>query len=114
MIQRMNRLACYVGGRAHHVFEGFTRDLSESRVILNWMYCFAYLALIFYCAVNNPASHNAAIYTTGGIVSTIFTVYILGSSYEKVQKMRNGNGHRPAEEIRPEMSEDEQKDAAGD
>lgn len=82
------KLASYIGVRVHHMFDRFTKDLTEHRVLLNWLYAVAYLALVFFCAVTNKSSQNTAIVTTGSIVSAIFATYVLGSSYEKVAKMR--------------------------
>jgi hypothetical protein len=105
-----NRFTRYMGGRVHHMFDGFTRDLTEHRILLNWVYAFAYLALIFFCVQDNQNSQNTAIVTTGGIVGSIFTAYVLGSSYEKVQKMRSADIRSSASE----MSADDQEKAAGD
>jgi hypothetical protein len=89
----------WVWARADRIIEGLTKELSENRVLLCWIYAAAYLALIFYCAVKNPGSHNTAILTTGGIVGTIFSVYVLAGSYEKVAQMRidNESDDPPAE-----------------
>lgn len=107
MREQICRLTKYMGGRVHHMFDSFTRDLSEHRVLLNWVYAFAYLALVFFCVQDNHASQNTAIVTTGGIVSAIFTSYILGSSYEKVTKMK------VAAEVATE-SEPKDEEVAGD
>lgn len=97
----------YMLGKADRAFDGITRELSDNRVILNWMYCLAYLALIFFCAHDNKESQSAAIYATAGIVGTIFSAWVIGTSYEKVQFMR-------VESSRPRMTEKEQEEAAGD
>lgn len=78
----------YLLSKGNRVMDGITAELSENKAILNWIYAAAYLALIFYCAINNSGSHNTAIMTTGGIVGTIFSAYVMSSSYEKVAKMR--------------------------
>jgi hypothetical protein len=78
----------WLWARVEPITDGITKELSENRAVLNWIYAAAYLALIFYCAVENQNSHNTAIMTTGGIVGTIFSVYVMAGSYEKVSKMR--------------------------
>lgn len=77
-------------------------ELNDHRTILNWFYAAAYLALVFFCVVTNKNSQNTAIVTTGGIIGTIFASYVLGSSYEKVQKMKF------------QKSADEEEKVAGD
>lgn len=100
--------ASYLKKKADRAFDDLTKELGDNRAILNWVYACAYLALIFYCVINNPLSHNTAIMTTGGIIGTIFSVYVLGGSYEKVQRMRCEAEHAA------DMTEEEQEEAAGD
>jgi hypothetical protein len=78
----------WVWERVDQIADGIVDELSENRAILNWIYAAAYLALIFFCAYTNPGSHNTAIMTTGGIIGTIFSAYVLAASYEKVTKMK--------------------------
>lgn len=99
----------YMGGKADKAIDALTKELADNRAILNWMYCLAYLALIFFCVHDNKESQNAAIYATAGIVGTIFSAWVIGTSYEKVQTMRIDAAKPP-----PQMSDEEQENAAGD
>lgn len=108
----MKKLIGHLAANVNHVFDGLTKELSENRALLNWVYAIAYLALIFYCAVTNKDAQTAAIYATAGIIGTIFASWVIGASYEKVQQM-HCNMASTAAPAKP-LTDKEQEETAGD
>ena len=78
----------YLGKMLERALAHFVGELSQNKVILCWIYAIAYLVLIFYCVTRNQSSQSAAIYTTGGLMGTIFASYVTSASYEKIAKYR--------------------------
>jgi accessory gene regulator protein AgrB len=66
----------------------FFKDLNKHRTILCWVFSIAYLVLIKYCVTSNPSTMNTAIMTTGGIVGTIFSAWVIGSSHVAATQIR--------------------------
>jgi uncharacterized membrane protein (DUF485 family) len=73
----MTKLLAWVGAKLNSFF----KDLNQHRTILCWVYSIAYLVLIRYCVLHNPATMNTAIMTTGGVCGTIFSAWVIGSSH---------------------------------
>ena len=76
----------YMGGHARGALDSLAEEMGEHRVVLAWVYSIAFLILVAYCVSVNPSTHKVAITICGGIVSTIMTSYVLGMSYEKVNR----------------------------
>jgi hypothetical protein len=71
------------------------RDVKSLRAIWNALYLSLYVFLCLWTALHHPEHLSTAITVTGGIVSVVFTGYVLTKTYEKV-KNGNGNGnHQP-------------------
>lgn len=109
------RFLHYMWGKVQHAFDGLTKELSDHRVILNWLYALAYLALIFFCVTTNKESMTAAIYSTAGIVGTIFSAWVVGSAVNNVN--RRAPYTAPYTGMSGQMShmtEHDEEEAAGD
>lgn len=79
------------------VVQNFIRDLKSLRALWNALYLTLYVFLCIWTALHHPEHLSTAITVTGGVVSVIFTGYVLSKTYEKV-KNGNGNGngyHKP-------------------
>ena len=74
------KLLRWLGSTLSVFFDTVTKDLNKHRTILCWVYSIAYLVLIKYCVLHNPATMNTAIMTTGGVCGTIFSAWVIGSS----------------------------------
>jgi len=100
----------YVWSKSDRFADQITAELSQNRTLLVWIYSAAFLALVFYTAVDNPDSHNTAIMTLGGIVATCFTSWVVAGSYESIKKNQAPVVPEDRDEA-PELAEDE-KNAA--
>ena len=69
------------------IAQNFARDLKSLRVVWNWIYCTLYVWMCVWAVLNHPETVTTAITVTGGVVSVIFTGYVLTKAYEKT---RNG------------------------
>lgn len=64
--------------------ENMARDIKSFRVIWNTIYLALFAFLCIWAALYYPnTSLNTAIFTTGGIVSAIFTGYVWSTTKEK-------------------------------
>lgn len=64
--------------------ENLARDLKSLRALWNWIYLALYCWITCYLTLYHAEScGSAAIYTTGGIVSSIFAAYCWSSYSEK-------------------------------
>ena len=63
----------YIAAKADRAFDLLTKELSQNRTVLVWIYSAAFLALVFYTAVTNEKSQATSIMTLGGIVGTCFS-----------------------------------------
>ena len=91
-------------GQARDTIENFMRDLRSLRALWNWIYMALYVFLCCWGAVNYPKETlTTAIVTTGGIVSWIFSNYIVSAYMDKkltgqvpgLGSSANGNGKPP-------------------
>jgi len=75
------------------LIQNLLRDLKSLRALWNGLYLALYVFLCIWTALHHPEHLATAITVTGGVVSVIFTGYVLTKAYEKV---KNGNGdHQP-------------------
>ena len=73
--------------------QNLVRDFKSLRALWNALYLALYVFLCVWTALNHPEHLSTAITATAGVVSVIFTGYVLSKTYEKV---KNGNGnHKP-------------------
>jgi len=70
--------------QARETIENFMRDLRSLRALWNWIYMALYVFLCCWGAVNYAKETlTTAIVTTGGIVSWIFSNYIVSAYMDK-------------------------------
>lgn len=74
--------------------QNFIRDLKSLRAVWNYFYLGLYAFLCIWTALYHPEHLSTAITVTGGIVSVVFTGYVLSKAYEKKNGF-NGNEHLP-------------------
>ncbi len=105
-METITRWVNYFKKKADRAFDELSSELSENRTILVWVFSLAFLALVFYTAVNNPLSHNTSIMTLGSIVGTCFSCWVVVGSSERKERMKL--------DASVDMSEEEQEEASGD
>jgi hypothetical protein len=66
------------------------RDIKSLRALWNWLYMALYAWICVWTVLYHPDAIPTVVTVTGGVVSVIFTGYVLTKTYEKV---RNGNGN---------------------
>ncbi len=77
------------------------------KVLLNWVYCFFYLWLVWYGVRHYPECIKTAIVSTSALIGTIFTGYVIGTSYENKQANQYGTNTSPAKaDVKPDPDED--------
>ena len=76
--------------QTRHSANNFMRDFRSLRALWNWVYLALYCFLCIWTALYYPQALITAIITTGGIVGTIFTMYVYSTSQEKLAKIKNG------------------------
>lgn len=74
--------------------QNLMRDLKSMRALWNWIYMALYVWICVWAVLHHPDVIPTVITVTGGVVSVIFSGYVLSRAYEKV-KNGNGNGHPP-------------------
>lgn len=79
---------------AHREFREFAdnlmRDMRSLKALFNYVYLSLYVFLCVWAALYYGKDHlGTAIMTTGGIVGTIFTVYVWGQNKEKEMTIRS-------------------------
>jgi hypothetical protein len=79
------------------------RDMRSLRALWNWLYLALYIFLCVWTALHYGKEHlGTAIVTTGGIVGTIFTVYVWSTTREKAmqheEKMAAAEAEKPHED----------------
>jgi len=75
--------------------QNLMRDLKSLRTLWNWLYMALYAWICIWTVLYHPDAISTVVTITGGVVSVIFTGYVLTKTYEKV-KNGNGNGnHKP-------------------
>lgn len=72
--------------------QNIIRDLKSLRAVWNYFYLALYAFLCVWTAFKHPEHLSTAITVTGGIVSVVFTGYVLSKTYEKKNGL-NGNEH---------------------
>jgi len=75
--------------------QNLIRDLKSMRALWNVLYLALYVFLCIWTALHYPEHLGTAITVTGGVVSVIFSGYVMSRAYEKVKNGGNGNGHPP-------------------
>lgn len=73
--------------------QNLIRDFKSLRALWNALYLALYVFLCVWTALNHPEHLSTAISVTGGVVSVIFSGYVLSKTYEKIKNGGNGNGH---------------------
>lgn len=73
--------------------QNLIRDLKSLRALWNALYLALYVFLCVWTALHHPEHLATAITVTGGVVSVIFSGYVLSKTYEKIKN--GGNGHPP-------------------
>lgn len=70
-----------------HTANNFMRDMRSMRALFNYIFLLLYIFLCVWAALYHAKdSLNTAIAVTGGIVSSIFTVYVWSTTKEKMAK----------------------------
>ncbi len=93
-MDRIKRLTLALARRTARsdLVQNLLRDLKSLRALWNGLYLSLYVFLCVWTALHHPEHLSTAITVTGGIVSVVFTGYVLTKTYEKVN---NGNNHAP-------------------
>jgi uncharacterized membrane protein len=79
------------------VVQNAARDMKSLRALWNWVYMALYVWICVWSVLHYPETIPTVVTATAGVVSVIFTGYVLSKTYEKV-KNGNGNGnggHKP-------------------
>ncbi|KKW22408.1 MAG: hypothetical protein UY62_C0005G0005 [Parcubacteria group bacterium GW2011_GWF2_50_9] len=66
------------------------RDVKSLRALWNWVYMTLYVWICVWTVLYHPDAISTVVTVTGGVVSVIFTGYVLTKTYERV---KNGNGN---------------------
>lgn len=73
------------------------RDIKSLRALWNWVYMALYVWICVWTVLYHPDAITTVVTVTGGVVSVIFTGYVLTKTYERVKNGNgNGNVHGPA------------------
>ncbi len=75
--------------------QNLIRDLKSLRSLWNWIFMALYVWVCVWSVLFYPDVIPTVITVTGGVVSVIFSGYVLSRAYEKVKNGGNGNGHPP-------------------
>lgn len=75
--------------------QNIIRDLKSLRALWNWIYMALYVWICVWTVLHHPDTIPTVVTVTGGVVSVIFSGYVLSRAYEKVKNGGNGNGHPP-------------------
>ncbi|OGS32989.1 MAG: hypothetical protein A2218_10405 [Elusimicrobia bacterium RIFOXYA2_FULL_53_38] len=75
--------------------QNLIRDLKSLRTLWNWLYMALYAWICVWTALYHPDAIATVVTVTGGVVSVIFTGYVLTKTYEKVKNGHNGDGTPP-------------------
>jgi hypothetical protein len=73
--------------------QNLIRDLKSMRALWNWIYMALYVWICVWSVLRHPDTIPTVITVTGGVVSVIFSGYVLSRTYEKIKNGGNGNGH---------------------
>lgn len=71
------------------------RDLKSLRALWNWIYMTLYVWICVWSVLHYPEAVTTIVTVTGGVVSVIFSGYVLTKTYEKI---KNGNGRSNGDE----------------
>ncbi|MBI4395897.1 MAG: hypothetical protein HY548_02295 [Elusimicrobia bacterium] len=66
------------------------RDLKSLRALWNWIYMALYVWVSVWAVLHHPDAVPTVVTVTGGVVSVIFTGYVLTKTYEKVRRRPGG------------------------
>lgn len=75
--------------------QNIIRDLKSLRALWNWIYMALYVWICVWTVLHHADAIPTVVTVTGGVVSVIFSGYVLSRAYEKVKNGGNGNGHPP-------------------
>lgn len=75
--------------------QNLIRDLKSMSTLWNWIYMALYVWVCVWTVLYHSDVISTVITVTGGVVSVIFSGYVLSRAYEKAKNGRNGNGHSP-------------------
>lgn len=73
--------------------QNIIRDLKSLRALWNWIYMALYVWICVWTVLHHPDAIPTVVTVTGGVVSVIFSGYVMSRAYEKVNNGGNGNGH---------------------
>ena len=73
--------------------QNLIRDLKSMRALWNWIYMALYVWVCVWTVLYHPDVIPTVITVTGGVVSVIFSGYVLSRAYEKAKNGGNGNDH---------------------
>ena len=77
------------------LIQNLLRDLKSMRIVWCWIFMTLYVWMCIWTVLRYPDAIPTVVTVTGGVVSVIFSGYVLSRTYEKV-KNGNGNGiHQP-------------------
>ena len=77
------------------LIQNILRDMKSLRALWNWLYMALYVWICVWTVLHHPDAIPTVITVTGGVVSVIFSGYVLSRAYEKAKNGNNGNGHTP-------------------
>jgi len=75
------------------LIQNILRDMKSLRALWNWLYMALYAWICVWTVLHHPDAIPTVITVTGGVVSVIFSGYVLSRAYEKAKNGGNGNGH---------------------
>lgn len=93
-MDRIRRLTLSLARRTakSDLAQNLIRDLKSLRALWNWVYMALYVWICVWTVLHHPDVIPTVVTVTGGVVSVIFSGYVLSKTYEKI-KNGNGNGH---------------------
>ncbi len=77
--------------------QNLIRDLKSLRALWNWIYMALYVWICVWTVLHHPDAIPTVVTVTGGVVSVIFSGYVLSRTYEKVKNGGNGLPHNEEE-----------------
>lgn len=85
----------WLGQKINSFFDRATQELNQHKTVLCWLYSLAYLVLVRYCVMHNPATMNTAIMTTGGVCGTIFSAWVIGGAHVDATRLKFSKPIKP-------------------
>lgn len=82
--------------QATDLVQNLLRDLKSLRVLWNYIYMALFVWMDVWTMLYHPAAIPTALTVTGGVVSVIFTGYVLTTTYEKAKRIGQYTARVPA------------------